>query len=205
MKLYYAPYTCALAPHIVALEAGLAIATEQVDLRARRTAAGDDYRAVSPLGYVPALQLDDGEVLTEGVAIMQYLADRAPGSELAPPPGTFARVRLQASLNFIATELHKTFSPWLFHSETGEAAQSYARARLRDRFALVERQLGGSEYLLGGSFTVADAYCFTIVSWSKAAGIALEQYPALASYMRRIAARPAVRDAMRSQGMLKAA
>jgi glutathione S-transferase len=205
MKLYYAPHTCALAPHIVALEAGLSIAAEQVDLRTHRTAAGDDYRAVSPLGYVPALQLDDGEVLTEGVAIMQYLADCAPDSMLAPPPGTFARVRLQESLNFIATELHKTFSPWLFHPETGEAAQSYARARVRERFALVERQLGRSEYLLGGYFTIADAYCFTIVGWSKAARIALEEYPALASYVRRIAARPAVRNAMRSQGMLKAA
>lgn len=205
MKLFYAPHTCALAPHIVALEAGLSIDTEQVDLRTHRTAAGNDYRAVSPLGYVPALRLDDGEVLTEGVAIMQYLADLAPGSSLAPPPGTFARVRLQESLNFIATELHKTFSPWLFHSETGETAQRYARARLLDRFAVVERRLEGSEYLLGGHFTIADAYCFTIVGWSKAARIALEDYPALASYMKRIAARPAVRDAMRSQGALKAA
>lgn len=205
MKLFYAPHTCSLAPHIVALEAGLSLDTEQVDLRTHRTAAGHDYRAVSPLRYVPALRLDDGEVLTEGVAIMQYLADLAPASHLAPPQGTLARVRLQESLNFIATELHKTFSPWLFHPETGETAQSFARARLLDRFAVVERRLERSEYFQGGTFTVADAYCFTIVGWSKAARIALEDYPALTSYMRRIGARPAVRNAMRLQGMLKAA
>lgn len=205
MKLYYAPHTCSLAPHIVALEAGLSIDTEQVDLRTYRTAAGHDYRAVSPLGYVPALRLDDGEVLTEGVAIMQYLADLAPGAGLAPAPGTFARVRLQETLNFIATELHKTFSPWLFHPETGETAQAYARTRLRDRFALVERRLERSEYLLGGNFSIADAYCFTIVGWSKVARIALEDYPKLSSYVRSIAARPSVRNAMRSQGILRAA
>jgi glutathione S-transferase len=205
MKLYFAPYTCALAPHIVALEAGIALELERVDLRTHRTAAGDDYRAVSALGYVPALRLDDGNVLIEGVAIIQYLADLVPNAKLAPPPATFARVRLQEWLNFIATELHKTFSPWLFHPEVGEAAQRYAKERLRDRFARLDGHLRISEYLLGGGFTVADAYCFTIVGWSRAARIGLEDYPALASYMARIAARRAVRDAIQLQGTSKAA
>jgi glutathione S-transferase len=205
MKLYFAPHTCALAPHIVALEAGIALEIEKVDLQTGRTAAGDDYRAVSPLGYVPALQLNHAEVLTEGVAIVQYLADLAPNSNLAPPAGTLARARLQEWLNFIATEVHKTFSPWLFHPEVGDAAQSYAKARLRDRFTHLDRRLGDSACLLGANFSVADAYCFTIVGWSRFARIELRDYPALASYMARIGDRQAVRDAMRLQEVSKAA
>jgi len=205
MKLYYATNTCSLAPHIVAAEAGIALELERVDLRTHRTEKGADYREISLLGYVPALRLDDGEILTEGVAIVQYLADRAPESALAPRPGTFERVRLQEWLNFIASELHKTFSPWLFHPEVGDPAQKYAKARLSDRFAFIERRLGDSPYLMGNKFTVADAYCFTIVGWSKFVGIDLAPYPRLASYIDRIAARPRVHEAMQAEGMLKAA
>jgi glutathione S-transferase len=204
MKLYYAPNTCSLAPQIVAAEAGIALDLDKVNLRTHRTEAGDDYRTVSPLGYVPALRLDDGQVLTEGAAILQYLADLAPASKLAPPAGTFARARAQEWLNFVATELHKTFSPWLFHPEVGATAQAYAKNRIRDRFAFLERRLAESDYLMGSDFTVADAYCFTIIGWSKFVGIELAPYPTLARYIDRIAARPKVREAMSAHGMLKA-
>lgn len=205
MKLYYAPNTCSLSPQIVAAEAGISLDLEKVDLGTHRTETGADYRAVSPLGYVPALVLDEGQVLTEGAAIVQYLADRAPDSRLAPPPATLERVRLQEWLSFIGTELHKTFSPWLFNSRVGEAAQAYAKARIADRFAFIERRLANSPYLMGDTFTAADAYCFTIVGWSKFARIDLAPYPNLQRYIDRIAARPKVREAMRAQGMLKAA
>jgi glutathione S-transferase len=205
MKLYYAPNTCSLSPHIVAAEAGIPLDLEKVDLGTRRTEAGADYRAVSPLGYVPALRLDNGEVLVEGAAIVQYLADRAPSSKLAPPPASFERVRLQEWLSFIGTELHKSFSPWLFNPEVGAAAQAYAKTRIADRFAFIERRLADSPYLMGDTFTVADAYCFTIVGWSKFVRIDLAPYPNLRRYIDRIAARPKVREAMQAQGMLKAA
>jgi len=148
MKLYYAPHTCSLSPHIVAAEAGLALDLEQVDLGSHRTAMGADYRAVNPLGYVPALRLDDGQLLTEGAAIVQYLADRAPGAGLAPPPGSIERVRLQEWLSFVGTELHKAFSPWLVHPEVGAQAQAYARGRIADRLAFVERRLAAAPYLM---------------------------------------------------------
>jgi len=205
MKLYYATHTCSLAPHIVAAEAGIPLELEKVDLRTHHTETGADYRKINPLGYVPTLRLDDGELLTEGAAILQYLADYAPETGLAPRPGTLERVRLQEWLNFIASELHKTFSPWLFHPEVGDPAQKYAKARLSDRFAFIERRLGDSPYLMGNKFTVADAYCFTIVGWSKFVGIDLAPYPRLASYIDRIAARPRVHEAMQAEGMLKAA
>lgn len=205
MKLYYAPNTCSLSPHIVAAEAGIALELEKVDLRTHRTDRGADYRQVNPLGYVPALRLDNGELLTEGAAIVQYLADRAPASALAPRPGTLERSRLQEWLNFVASELHKTFSPWLFHPEVGEPAQKFAKARIADRFAFIEQRLGESPYLMGDNFTVADAYCFTIVGWSKFVGIDLAPNPRLKRYIDRIAARPKVREAMQAEGMLIAA
>lgn len=205
MKLYYAPNTCSLSPHIVAAEAGIPLELEKVALASHRTATGADYRTVNPLGYVPALQLDDGELLTEGVAMVQYLADLRPESGLAPPAGTIARVRLQQWLTFVATELHKSFSPWLFHPEVGKPAQAYARERIAARFAFVERRLEESPYLVGSTFTAADAYCFAIVGWSRSTGVSLEPYPRLRSYLERIAERPQVREALRAHGMAKAA
>lgn len=201
MKLYFAPNTCSLATEIVAAEAGIALERDKVDLTTHRTSAGVDYRTVSPLGYVPALRTDDDRVLTEGAAILQYLADLAPAANLAPGAGTFERVRLQEWLNFIATELHKSFSPWLFHPEVGAAAQRYAKARIRDRFAYLDRRLAESPFLLGERFTIADAYAFTIVGWSKFVGIELEEYPSVARYFRQIVQRPAVRAALRAHGM----
>lgn len=176
-----------------------------VDLGTHRTETGADYRKINPLGYVPALRLDDGRLLTEGVAIVQHLADRAPGSGLAPGAGTIERYRLQEWLTFISSELHKMFSPWLFHPEVGEQARNAAKERIAGRLAYVEQRLSGSKFLLGDTFTAADAFLFTIVGWSKFVGIDLGAHPNLSAYMARVAARPQVRDAMRAEGMLKAA
>lgn len=207
MKLYYATGTCSLSPHIVALEAGLSLDLVRVDIQPapHRLPDGTDYGAVTEKSYVPALELEDGSLLTEGAAIVQYLADLAPASGLAPAAGSMARYRLQEWLTFIATELHKSYSPWLFHPEYGTQAAEVARARIADRLALAERRLTESPYLLGDEFTAADAYLFTIVGWSSYAKVDLAPFPALRAYMARIATRPAVRAAMRCQGMAVAA
>jgi len=206
MKLYYAPGTCSLSPHIVAREAGLPIALERVDIGKvpHRTEAGADFGAINPKGYVPLLVLDDGAPLTEGVAMVQYLADLAPQSGLAPPAGTIARYRLQEWLTFISSELHKMFSPWLFHPEHGELAASVARAKIAQRLAFLDAHLATHPYLLGETFTVADAYAFTIVGWAKPARIDLSSYRHLQDYMARIAARPKVQEALAAEGLRKA-
>lgn len=204
MKLYYATGTCSLSPHIVAIEAGIPLDLERVNIRKSppETESGSDYSAVNPNGYVPALELDDGSVLTEGVAIVQYLADLKPESELAPPAGTRERIKLQSWLNFIATELHKMFSPWLFHPEYGAKAQEAARGRIADRLAFVERHLAaGGPFLLGNQFTAADAYLFTIAGWSELTQADLSAFAAMRNFMDRVAARPAVREAMQAEGM----
>jgi glutathione S-transferase len=206
MKLYYAPGTCSLSPHIVAREAGLAIDLERVDIgrTPHRTEGGASFNTVNSKGYVPALVLDDGSVLTEGAAIVQYLADLAPQSALAPAAGTIERYRLQEWLTFISSELHKMFSPWLFHPEHGEVAAAAARAKIAERFAFLDAHLAARAYLMGERFTAADAYAFTIVGWARPAHIDLTPYPHLRSYMERIAARPKVQEAMRAEGLLKA-
>ena len=204
MKLYYATGTCSLSPQIVAREAGISFDLERVDMgkNPHRTETGADYTETNPKGYVPALRLDDDKLLTEGVAIVQYFADLAPGSGLAPAAGTFERYRLQEWLTFMSPELHKMFSPWLFHPEHGELAQRVAREKIAQRLAFIDRHLAGQEFLMGDGFTVGDAYCFTIVGWSKFARIDMAPYPGLRGYMDRIAARPKVREAMRPEGML---
>jgi glutathione S-transferase len=201
MKLYYAAGTCSLSPHIVALEAGIPLDLERVDLKTNphRTQSGTVYTEIHPNGYVPALQLDDGSLLTEGAAIVQYLADRAPNAQLAPPPNALERYRLQEWLSFIGSELHKMFSPWLFHPEYGEEAQVVARRKITERLSYVEARLSGSAFLMGDQFTVADAYCFTIVRWSRHFKIDLAPYPSLDAYMKRIGERPTVREAIRAQ------
>ena len=204
MKMYYATGTCSLSPHIVANEAGIPLDLERVDIRKSPhvTETGSDYSAVNPNGYVPALVLYDGTLLTEGVAIVQYLADLRPDSGLAPASGTVERVRLQSWLNFIATELHKMFSPWLFHPEYGAQAQDVARAKIAERLAHVERHLAtGGPFLLGAAFTAADAYLFTILGWSDFGKVELSGFPHLRDYIARVSARPAVWDAMRAEGM----
>jgi glutathione S-transferase len=204
MKLYYATGTCSLSPHIVANEAGIPLDLERVDIRKspRVTETGSDYSAVNPNGYVPALVLDHGTVLIEGVAIVQYLADLKPDSGLAPAAGTLERIELQSWLNFIATELHKMFSPWLFHPEYGAQAQEVARSKITERLTHVERHLAaGGPFLLGEILSAADAYLFTIVGWSDFTKVDLAAFPHLRDFMTRVGARPAVRDAMRAEGL----
>src|SRR5471032_194417 len=202
MKLYYATGTCSLSPHIVAIEAGIALELERVDIKKipRITETGADYARVNPNLYVPALELDDGTVLLEGTAILQYLADLRPQSGLAPPAGTLARVQLQSWLGFIATELHKVFSPWLFHPEYGAQAQDVARLRIAARLDYVERHLAsGGPYLLGDTLTLADAYLYTILSWSDFAKVDLAAFPIVRALIARIGARPAVREAIQRE------
>lgn len=202
MKLYYLPGACSLSPHIVANEAGIAITLDKVDRATKVTASGEDYMEVNPKGYVPALRLDDGEVLTEGVVIVQYLADLKPESGLVPPHGTLARYRLQEILTYINSELHKSYSP-LFNPATPDETRAERSAYLTRRYAYIEAILGKQSYLLGEHFTVADAYLFTVTQWAARVGLDLGPFPALAQYQRRIAERPAVQDAMRAEGLLK--
>ncbi|MGH8250786.1 MAG: glutathione transferase GstA [Steroidobacteraceae bacterium] len=208
MKLYYATGTCALAPHIVALEAGIPLELDRVDVRRTPhvTEAGEDYRLVNPNNYVPALRLDDGTILTEGVVIVQYLADLKPDTGLAPAAGTAERTRLQIWLIFIATELHKMYSPWLFHPEYGDEVKIIARRKILERLAFVDKELsGGGKFLMGPRFTAADAYLFTIVGWSSFVKLGLSGFTRLTAYMRRVGERPNVREAMRAEGMKVAA
>jgi len=208
MKLYYAPGTCSLSPHIVAREAGLDIDLERVDIAKlpRRMQSGGDYASINPNLYVPALELDDGSILTEGVAIVQYLADLSPSSGLAPMAGTAPRYRFISWLNYIATELHKHYSPWLFHTDYGTQVQDIARGKIATRLAHVEQALAtGGPYLMGEQFTAADAYLFTIAGWSRFVKVDLAPYPALRAFLDRVAARPAVQQALQAEGLKAAA
>ena len=202
MKLYFSPGACSLSPHIALREAGLAVELAKVDLRARKLEDGSDYTLINPKGYVPALGLDEGDVLTEGPAIVQYIADRNPASGLAPAAGTLARYRLQEWLNFISTEVHKQFSP-LFNPASSEDIKSAARDRLSSRFEWIAAQMAGEQYLMGDTFTVADGYLFTVMNWAPRVKVDLSRWPVLSDYAARIAARPAVQDAMRAEGLIK--
>lgn len=193
MKLYYAPRTCSLSPLIVLKELGLPHELIRVDNQTKRTADGRDFRAISPKGYVAALELDNGEVLTEGPAIIQYLADLQPAAGMAPPPGSWERVRLQETLNFIASEIHAGVAP-LFNHDLPHAAQALVRERLLGRMAALAQHT----QVLGTTFTVADAYLYTVLGWFKFFAIDLEQWPAVAAWEKRIAARPSVQAAMRA-------
>jgi glutathione S-transferase len=201
MKLYYAPGVCSLSPHIVAREAGLPITLVRVDNKNKKTENGDDYRAINPKGYVPLLELDNGERLTEGPAIVQYLADLAPAARLAPPNGTFERYRLQEWLNFITSEVHKQFSP-LFDPTMPEEAKEKFRNKLAGRFDWLVAQLQDREYLMG-HFSAADAYLFAVLGWTKFTGPDLARWPVLQQYTARIAARPHVQEALKAEGLLK--
>ena len=201
MKLYYAPGVCSLSPHIVLEEAGLPHELVKTDIRAKTTASGTDYRSVNPLGYVPALALDDGTLLTEGPAIVQYIADRVPEKELAPANGTLARYKMQSWLNFVSSELHKGFSP-LFNPQMPDAAKQLTKERLAPRFAHLNTHLSTNNYLMGETFTCPDAYCFTVMRWTVPTKMDLAPYPYLQSYMKRIEARPAVQAAMKAEGLI---
>jgi glutathione S-transferase len=200
MKLYFSPGACSLSPHIVLREASLAFTPVKVDLKAHQFDGGADFYAVNPKGYVPVLELDDGMRLTEGPAIVQYIADQVPATKLAPANGTIARYQLQEWLNFISTELHKQFSP-LFDPSTPDEIKTKQRDKIAKRLDWIDKQLGDKEYLTGANFTVTDAYLFTVVNWTKSAGIDMTRWPVLQSFMKRVAARPHVQEALKAEGL----
>jgi glutathione S-transferase len=202
MKLYYSPGACSLSPHIVLLEAGLPFTLDKVDIKAKKSETAADYLTVNAKGSVPALQLDDGQVLTEGAAIVQYLADQKPDSGLAPRAGTLERYRLMEILNYIASELHKGFGP-LFNPQISADAKAAAKTALGKKFEWLSAYLGSKTFLLGNTFTVADAYLFTVLSWSGHTGVDLAPWPVLTAYQSRIAQRPKVQQALKEEGLLK--
>jgi glutathione S-transferase len=201
MKLYFSPGACSLSPHIVLLEAGIAHTIDKVDLRSKLTSTGKDFRAINSKGYVPALETDSGAILTEGPAIVQYLADQAPDKLLAPAPGTMERYQMMAWLNFIGTELHKNYSP-LFTPGTSEDVKAYALNNLTQRYTYVNKMLEGREYLGGERFSVADVYLFVITNWAGHIKFDLSAWPNLQAFQKRIAARPAVQQALRAEGLI---
>jgi glutathione S-transferase len=203
MKLYFAPGACSLSPHIVAHEAGIPLDLVKVDLASKKLADGGDFWAINPKGYVPALQLDNGEMLTEGTAIVQYLADAKPDSKLAPAAGTIERYRLQEMLGYINSELHKTFGA-LFSPTTTPEARKEREAYLGKRYALIESRLANQKYLFGDQFTAADAYLFTVTNWANYVKYDLSAFPNLLAFQARVAERPRVRDAMTAEGLLGA-
>jgi glutathione S-transferase len=200
MKLYFAPGACSLSPHIVLREAGLNFELEQVDLRTKKTKSGADFLKVNPKGQVPVLVTDDGKTLTEGPAVVQYIADQKPEAKLAPPCGSFDRSRLQEWLNFITSELHKSFSP-LFAPNTPEEYKTIIKENLAKRFAGLDAHLAENQYLMGSRFSVADAYAFVVVGWAKPMKIDLAKWKNLTTYLDRIAARPKVQEAMKAEGL----
>jgi glutathione S-transferase len=202
MKLYYAPGACSLASHIVAREAGVELELVKVDMKAKTLPDGSDFHAVSAKGYVPALLLDEGEVLTEGPAIVQYLGDRNPAAGVVPAAGTLERYRLQEMLGYINSELHKTWSAF-FNPHFAAEARSERTDYLRKRYGLVEKQLEGREYLLGSRFTAADAYLFVVTNWAGFLKVDLSGFPNVMAFQRRVASRPAVQAAMKAEGLLK--
>jgi len=202
VKLYYSPGACSLSPNIALREAGLDFELVRVDMKTKKTEHGADYLAINPKGYVPALQLDDGAVLTEGPAIVQYIADRNPDAKLAPANGTLARYRLQELLGFINSEIHKGFSP-LFRPNTPADYKPIVIETLSARIAAIATQLQGKPWLLGEQFSVADGYLFTVLNWGKHVGIDIAQWPVLPDYLARVAARPTVQAAMKAEGLLK--
>jgi glutathione S-transferase len=202
MKLYYSPGVCSLSPHIVLRESGLVFETVLASTKTHQLADGSDYYAINPKGYVPLLELDNGERLSEGPAIVQYIADQVPDKQLAPAAGTMARYRLQEWLNFISSELHKSYSP-LFNPATPDEYKTQVRTKLVSRLTWVDEQLEGKAFLMGEHFTAADAYLFTVTRWSKGAGVDITSLATLNAYLARIAARPAVQEAMKAEGLIK--
>ena len=202
MKLYFSPGACSLSPRIALLEAGLPFTTQKVDTKTKQLDGGGDFWAINSKGYVPTLKLDNGQVLTEGPAIVQYIADQNPESGLAPKAGTMERYRLQEWLNFITSEIHKGFSPLFDPALTPEVKQIF-KDKLGKRFDWLATQLTGKQYLMGETFTVADGYLFTVLNWCQWVGIDLATWPVLADYQARVSARPKVQDAMKAEGLIK--
>lgn len=202
MKLYYSPGACSLAVHIALREVGARFDGVAVDLATHTTADGANYFEISPRGYVPLLQLDDGSRHTEAAALLQYVADLDPAQTLIGAIGSARRLAVTEWLAFVATELHKAFSPWLWHKETAESTRQSVKDRLAARFEELDRWLSTHDYL-AGHFSVADAYAFTIVNWANFLAIPLKRFPHLEAYLQRVSRRPQVQDAMRSEGLLK--
>lgn len=202
MKLYYVPGACSLAPHIALREAGYQFDLEQVDLAAKKTKSGADYAKVNAKGYVPALQLDNGEVLTEAPVILQYIADQKPESGLVPKAGTMERYRTQEWLNFVTSELHKGFGI-LFNPALPENARPVVIDRLGLRLDFLAKQLDGKPYLTGDKFTAPDAYAFTVLSWAPHLKVSLDKWPTLKAYLERIGGRPQVQAALKAEGLVK--
>ena len=200
MKLFYSPGACSLSPHIVLREAGVDVALERVDLKSKKTEHGADFTTVNPKGQVPTLQLDTGEILTEGPVIVQYLSDLNPDAGLTGAPGSMTRWRVLEWLNHITSELHKGFSP-LFRPNTPDAYKEIARANLAAKFVALETHMAGRSYLTGDAFTAADAYLFTVMNWGRFTGIDIARWPTLAAYHARVAARPKVQEALAAEGL----
>ena len=203
MKLYHASGACSLAVHIALREVGAPFEAIAVDLATHTLAGGVDYRTVSPRGYVPLLELDDGSRHTEGTALLPYVADLDPTHALIGAPGSARRLAVTEWLGFVATELHKAFSPWLWHKETADSTRQAVKQKLAERFTELDGVLAQRDFLAGG-YSVADAYAFTIVNWANFLGLPLTPYPNLQRYLDRVAARPHVREALRAEGLLKA-
>jgi glutathione S-transferase len=202
MKLYYSPGACSLSPLIALHEAGIAFEPVLASTKTHKLADGTDYYTINPKGYVPLLELDNGERLSEGPAIVQYIADLAPAKNLAPANGTMARYRLQEWLNFITSEIHKGFSP-LFNPAVPEEFKVMQRKKLVERFTWVDGELKGKSYLMGDTFTVADGYLYTVANWCQFVGVDIAGLANVAAYMQRVAARPSVQQARRTEGTLK--
>jgi glutathione S-transferase len=204
MQLYFAPGACSLASHITLREAGLPFDLKRTDTKTKKLEDGSDYLAVNSKGSVPALRLDDGQVLTEGPAILQYLADQKPESRLVPKAGTLERYRVLEWLNFITSEIHKSFSP-LFNPTADAKVKEYTTQNIEKKFDWLNKQLTGKQYLTGDTFTIADAYLFVVTNWSNFVGIDLNRWPSLKAFQERVAARPKVREAMEAEGLFKKA
>lgn len=202
MKLYYSPGACSLAVHIALREAALPATLVKVDLATHRTESGADYLQINPRGYVPLLELDGGGRHTEAAALLQHIAELAPAKALLPASG-LARLQVLGWLTFVSSELHKVFSPWLWHKETADSTRKAVKDKLALRFAELDRLLQRQEYLADSGFSVADAYCFTIINWAPMLGMSLKAYPHLSAYLERVAARPAVQEALRAEGLVK--
>jgi glutathione S-transferase len=201
MKLYYSPAACSLSPHIVSRELGIPVELKKVNTKDKTIEGGGDYWKVNARGYVPALELDNGQILTEGPAIVQYLADQKPDAGLAPKAGSIERYRLQEWLNFLTSEVHKQFSP-LFKPNTPEDYKPIAKQNIATRFDWLDKQLAGKDYLTGRQFTIADAYLFVMLNWTKPTQIDLSKWPNLLAFHKRVAARVKVKEALQAEGLL---
>lgn len=202
MKLYYTPGTCSLSPHIILRETETPFELVKTDIRAKTVDGGSDFRTVNPNGYVPALALEDGTLITEGPAIVQYIADQAGAETLAPANGTLERTKLQSWLNFVSTELHKGFGP-MFNPQMPEEAKTLFRDKLRERFAFLDKHFADNDYLMGNTFTLPDAYLFVVLRWGKPMKVDPAEFPNLKRFFDRVEARPAVQAALKAEGLLR--